>query len=265
MKSGIVFDIKRFAVHDGPGIRTTVFLKGCPLRCIWCHNPESISPECRTIKTQTKIGRNCFPAEKTIGKEMSSEEVLFEILKDRIFYEESDGGVTFSGGEPLMQPDFLKELLQVSKDNNLHSTVDTSGFASMHTIECILPYADLILYDIKLIDDDLHRKYTKMSNKNILKNLQQLIDIEANIVIRIPVIPQITDTKKNISDIIRFLQKMHFSGKIDLLPFHKTANQKYKNLKMKNYVDTMKTNDENELKKIASQFTEAGLYAKYEG
>ena len=265
MKSGIVFDLKRFAIHDGPGIRTTVFLKGCPLRCIWCHNPESISPECKTIKTHTMIGKNSFPAEKTIGKEMSSEEVVLEILKDRIFYEESGGGVTFSGGEPLMQPDFLRELLQVSKENNIHTTVDTSGFAAMEFIENTLSIADLILYDLKLIDDDLHRKYIKMSNKKILKNLQHLNDIKANIIIRIPIIPQITDTKKNISDIIRFLRKMHFSGRIDLLPFHKTANQKYKNLKMINYVDKIKAKDENELKKIVSQFTEAGLCAKYEG
>ena len=265
MKSGVVFDIKRFAIHDGPGIRTTVFLKGCPLRCIWCHNPESISPECKTIKTHTMIGKTSFPAEKIIGREMSSEEVILEILKDRIFYEESGGGVTFSGGEPLMQPDFLKELLQVSKENDIHTTADTSGFASMQLIESTLSIADLILYDIKLIDDDLHKKYTKKSNKEILKNLKYLNDIKANIIIRIPIIPQITDTKKNISDIIRFLEEMHFSGRIEILPFHKTANQKYKNLKMINHVDKLKPNDENELKKIASKFTEAGFFVNYAG
>jgi len=259
MKSGMIFDIKKFAVHDGPGIRTTVFMKGCPLNCIWCHNPESRSNEYEKIVKKTKVVGKEFSAETFIGKEVNTSEVIFEVLKDKIFYEESKGGVTFSGGEPLMQSEFLRELLETSKGNELHTAVDTCGFAARKVFVKILPFTDLILYDLKLINDKLHKKYTGVSNKQIIENLQFLISEKVNVIIRIPLIPTITDTEENISEIIRYLHEVNYEGQINLLPFHKTANNKYKNLNMINPMENLIEDKVSISDEIISRFTKAGF------
>jgi len=259
MKSGMIFDIKKFAVHDGSGIRTTVFMKGCSLNCIWCHNPESRSNECEKILRKTKVGDKTFTSESLIGQEMTTKEIIYEIMKDKIFYEESDGGVTYSGGEPLMQSEFITELLETSKENELHTAVDTCGSVAKTVIEKILPFTDLILYDLKLINDKLHKKYTGVSNKQILDNLGFLISQKANVIIRIPLIPTITDTDENISGIIRYLQEVNFDGQIDLLPFHKTANQKYKNLNKINPMENLIEEKVSRSDEIALRFTDAGF------
>ena len=258
MRNGIIFDIKKFAVHDGPGIRTTVFLKGCPLNCIWCHNPESRSKECIKILKETKVGENTFTFESMIGQKVNTEEVLLEVMKDKIFYDESDGGVTFSGGEPLMQPSFLEDLLKTSKEKGIHTTIDTCGFAPRDIVERILPFTDLFLYDIKLIDNELHKEKMGVSNETILENLRFLVSQKANIIIRIPLIPDITDTEENILRIISFLIGCKYNGKIDLLPFHNTAEQKYKNLQIENQMKTIKK-DVDSSEKVASRFTKAGF------
>lgn len=259
MKNGMIFDIKKFAVHDGPGIRTTVFLKGCPLNCTWCHNPESRSKEFIKIQKETKVGENTFTFESIIGQKVNTEEVLLEVMKDKIFYDESNGGVTFSGGEPLMQPTFLEDLLQTSKERGLHTTIDTCGFATQDIIERILPYTDLFLYDLKLMDNEFHIVNTGVSNESILENLQLLISHKANIIIRIPLIPGITDTEENLSGIISFLISCKYVGEIDLLPFHSTAEQKYKNLEITNQMNSIKIDDVSNIEKIVSQFTKAGF------
>ena len=169
--TGYVFDIKKFAIHDGPGIRTTVFLKGCPLRCWWCHNPESIK--------QIKIDENnsCTASETSIVRKYSVNELLKIIQKDLIFYDESDGGVTFSGGEPLIQIDFLELILQKCKSEYIKTAIDTCGYVKTESFERIYKYTDLFLYDLKLFDDELHRKYTGVSNNLIKENLEFLNSI----------------------------------------------------------------------------------------
>lgn len=224
LKKGIVFDIKRYALHDGPGIRTTVFLKGCPLSCWWCHNPEGIleiPEEVIKYRGEEKIGT------EIIGQEMSVEKLMKEIEKEVIFYDESSGGVTFSGGEPLMQFEFLKAMLNACQQNNIHTAVDTSGYAPFDQIEAIIPDVDLFLFDLKVMDNKLHQKYTGTDNILIIENLKKLDKKDIKTVIRFPVIPGITDTKKNINQIKIFLQNLKNIHEIDLLPYHRFAEKKY--------------------------------------
>ncbi|OYT13869.1 MAG: hypothetical protein B6I19_02890 [Bacteroidetes bacterium 4572_114] len=166
---GIVFDIKRFAIHDGPGIRTTIFLKGCPLKCWWCHNPESQDIKTFTdVKTIVLDGAP-FEKQEEIGKLMSVEELLEIIEKESVFYDESGGGVTFSGGEPLLQHEFLLEILKALKQKNIHTTVDTCGFAKWEIFEQIIDYTDLFLYDLKHIDQKKHKLFTGADNKQMIQ------------------------------------------------------------------------------------------------
>ncbi len=232
---GIIFDIKKYAIHDGPGIRTTIFFKGCPMDCWWCHNPESqekeLKPFINLLKTSSV--NNCDNDGEPIGRIVSVKETMKEIKKDLVFYEESEGGVSFSGGEPLMQKDFLNELLICCKKNGLHTTLDTAGCVSKEIILQIAPNVDLFLYDLKLIDDKKHQKYTGISNKEILENLLLLSDLKYNIVIRIPVIPTINDSLVDIADFGKFIQKLNII-RIDLLPYHTIGEEKYKRLKKVN-------------------------------
>jgi pyruvate formate lyase activating enzyme len=170
---GLIFDIKRFALHDGPGIRTTVFLKGCPLRCWWCQNPESIRefPETIKVKSVSSSYNKFCEEESTFGKEYSVDSLMEELIKDRIFYEESGGGITFSGGEPLVQYKFLSETLNRCKKNGLHTVIDTSGYAPIESFNEIYNMTDIFLFDIKMLNAELHRKFTDVSNELILRNL----------------------------------------------------------------------------------------------
>ncbi len=235
MRKGIIFDIKHFAVHDGPGIRTTVFFKGCPLSCQWCHNPESIDPKPQKITKQKILDGKIYEQTEIIGKEIKVQEVMTEILKDRIFFEQSGGGVTFSGGEPLLQFDFLKELLLECKKENLHTTLDTCGLTSSEAFESILDLIDLFLFDLKIINDDLHNKYIGTSNKTILKNLGILAKNRKEIIIRFPVIPEVTSTENNIKEMLKFLSNLPPLTEINLLPYHNIAAEKYKRLNIKYY------------------------------
>lgn len=193
---GVVFDIKRFAVHDGPGIRTTVFLKGCPLRCRWCHNPESLEASpCELPKTY-HIGTSTFTEMETVGREMSVEELMRELRKEKVFMDESGGGVTFSGGEPLFQPAFLKEMLMACKAEGMHTVVDTSGYAASTVLDSILPFTDLFLFDLKIIDTEIHSHWTGVGNSIILANFDRLISAGARVRVRIPLIPGVIAAPK---------------------------------------------------------------------
>ncbi|MBF0440752.1 MAG: glycyl-radical enzyme activating protein [Oligoflexales bacterium] len=219
--SGAVFNIQRFSLHDGPGIRTTVFLKGCPLDCIWCHNPEGMKPQMDREGSEDHRG---FRAGI-----MSVESVMREVVKDTIFYEESKGGVTFSGGEPTMQPDFLCELLVRSRKLEIHTCLDTSGYADGSVFERIMDHVDLFLYDLKLIDNSLHRRYTGRDNGIILDNLKFLCRNGKRVSARIPLIPSITDTEENISKTAHFLLSEGLSvSEVNLLPYHRYAEEKYR-------------------------------------
>lgn len=258
-KMGIIFDIKRFALHDGPGIRTTVFFKGCPLNCFWCQNPESInpSPEKINVTSLNLSYKSCD--EEVFGRDYSAEEIVNEIIKDRIFYEESGGGVTFSGGEPMLQFNFLKEVLIKCRELQVHTAIDTSGYFSFAVINEIYELTDLFLFDLKLIDDQLHKKYTGVSNSIILKNLEMLTSLGEKLILRIPLIPDITDTEENLSAISAIASTLKNIKRIDLLPYNEIASSKYRRFNRKLLIDNSKTQTETELEKIKSKFTGTGI------
>jgi pyruvate formate lyase activating enzyme len=228
---GIIFDIKRFAVHDGPGIRTTVFLKGCPLRCKWCHNPESWHPDPVMVEKEVALDGKLFREKEQIGRLVTVREVMAEIEKEYLIMEESGGGVTFSGGEPLMQPAFLCELLKECSLSGFHTAVDTSGYAPTSDFERILPFTGLFLYDLKMMDSLLHERFTGNTNQIILENFRWLMQQGKQVIVRIPAIGGFTATDENLRNILDFL--VPFSEKIkqvDLLPFHRIGMNKYAKL-----------------------------------
>ncbi len=263
--SGVVFNVQRFSLHDGPGIRTTVFLKGCPLRCRWCHNPESQSPNPEIMYWETRCsgcgscvvacsagalrmergrpvstGKPCAVCGECVevcpsgargvsGRTVTPRETLAEVLKDNVFFEQSGGGVTFSGGEPLAQPRFLEEALRLCKDAGLSTAVDTCGFAPWAVIDRIIPAVDLFLYDLKLMDDDAHRKYVGASNAVILDNLRRLAERKAPVVARLPVIPGVNDDSDNIQKAGEFLAGVGVP-EVSLLPYHEIGKEKYARL-----------------------------------
>ena len=261
--TGIIFNIMKFCVHDGPGIRTTVFLKGCPLGCWWCHNPEGLAEHrelsfrqdrcllcgacydaCPNGAVEVRDGsflpirercqrcgacvEVCFSgAREMVGREVTVTEVIEEVEKDMVFYEVSGGGVTFSGGEPFMQPDFLAALLESCRGKGIHTAIDTAGYAPADTLRHISERTDLFLYDLKIVDDEIHKAYTGVSNELILENLRMLASLRDDVVIRIPLIPGINDSEESISDIHHFISTLETVRKVHLLPFHKAGRDKY--------------------------------------
>lgn len=251
MLSAMIFDIERNSYVDGPGIRTTVFLKGCPLSCVWCHNPESQSFEKQIMFYKSKcIGcgkcREVCPnnlkscdfcgkcelycpadARKICGKEYTIDEVLKEIVKDKPFYENSGGGVTLSGGEPLAQYDFSLELLKKAKENGMHTAIETCGYAEKSKILEIAKYVDLFLFDCKETDQELHKKYTGVDNKIILDNLKALSDAGSKIILRCPIIPGFNDRAEHFKGISEIAGKLSGIEHIEIEPFHPLGESKY--------------------------------------
>ncbi len=260
--TGTCFNIQRYSVHDGPGIRTTVFLKGCPLSCTWCHNPEGMSRELELIVVQDRcVGcgacvevcpnppvvdpggrsvtdrRSCLRcgscvdvcvagARRLVGQPMTVEELLAEIERDRAFYEESGGGVTFSGGEPFEQHEFLLACLRVCRERGLHTAVDTSGYAPRDVILEAATLTDLFLYDLKLLDEARHRELVGVPLAPVLENLHALDEAGAEIWIRFPLIPGVTDSMDNVNALGRKVASLR-TRRVHLLPFHRTAADKY--------------------------------------
>lgn len=257
-REGIIFDIKRFAIHDGPGIRTTVFLKGCPLNCWWCHNPESQSFKIQIVQSPKKETSFYSNRQETIGRNISSHELIRIILKDELYYEESDGGVTVSGGEPLSQFDFLFNFLSLLKKEKIHSALDTSGYCDSIKIVSLTHLVDIFLYDIKIIDEDLHKKYTGVSNEIILENLRLLSEKRSELYIRIPIIPSINDGKKEISDIIKFLGTINGISQVDLLPYHNIGKDKYTKLGLPYLVEGIVKPSDEFMNKLRVKFEDFG-------
>ncbi len=257
--TGTIFDIKRYAIHDGPGIRTTIFFKGCPLDCWWCHNPEG-----KLTRPQIATSRD-NDREEMVGREIGVTEVMEEVLKDTIFYEESDGGVTFSGGEPMMQIKFLNALLEACRKRGLHTIVDTCGQAPYEDFQKINDLVDIYFYDLKLIDDQAHIKYTGVSNELILQNLTQLASDHAGIIIRIPLIPGITDTEANLKSIANFTGNLKTIKEISLLPYNKMGENKFKKFAMPDKIGSLKIQTKDEVGKIADRFRNAGFNVKIGG
>ena len=272
MNKAIIFDIQRNSFVDGPGIRTTVFFKGCNLKCAWCHNPESQSAKpqmmfykdkctgcgkCKSVcpyhLEQCELCGKCtfycpVDARMVCGKEHTVDEVLKEVLKDKAFYETSGGGVTFSGGECMLQIDFLAEILKKCKENGIHTAVDTAGHIPLESFEKILPYTDLFLYDIKIFDSQKHKQYVGVSNELILENLKKLFERKAKLWIRIPIIPDVNDSIEEIQKIKDFLKTIGTAEKIELLPYHAMGENKYRAIGKEPQI--FKTPDAENMKRI---------------
>ena len=259
---GLVFDVKKYAIHDGPGIRTTVFFKGCPLKCLWCHNPESwkahVEPgfrsgrcvgcgQCADACPHEAISlvenRPVTDAEKCIlcgrcvdvclagarqiiGRETTVSEVMAEVERDVIFYDQSGGGVTFSGGEPLMQPDFLLALLNQCRARNIHTAVDTSCYAEPEIVKSVANRADLFLCDLKHMDNEMHERFTGVGNNLVLENIRRISQADKKIVIRIPIIPGFNDETANIEATGKFAASEAGARRIDILPFNRGGVEK---------------------------------------
>lgn len=245
--SGLIFDIKRYAVHDGPGIRLTVFFKGCPLNCWWCHNPEGMVPEVQKVVRDPDGEEHGYDL---IGEVKTVDQIMEEISREVLFFDESNGGVTFSGGEPLMQPEFLSALAERCKSQGIHTALDTCGHAPEKVFFQISQKVDLFLYDLKFINTELHQKYTGVDNHLILSNLKTLDRLARPVVIRFPVIPDISSTETNVAEIADFLSDLKNVKAIDLLPFHRFAERKYCRLKVPDRMKENVSQTENEIGSI---------------
>ena len=261
INSGLIYDIKKYAIHDGPGIRSTVFLKGCPLDCWWCHNPESRQtvPESRKNLRPHKSVPLLSRTTEFVGSKVEAADVMDELRKDVLFYDQSGGGVTFSGGEPMLQPDFLKSMLEICQSEDIHTAVDTSGYVEFDVFERLVPHMDLILYDIKLMDDQLHKKYIGVSNQLILENIQKLNEMDVNIRVRVPLIPGITDTENNLADIIDFLKQETELRDVDVLPFNSMGKSKYERLENDYRLAEMQMQSPEKLNLIKALFQDEGF------
>ena len=219
---GRIFNIQRFSIHDGPGVRTIVFLKGCPLRCKWCCNPESQEWEIQKMKVGDKV--------KTVGKDVTVAEVMEQVEKDRIYYRRSGfGGMTLSGGECTWQPEFSEALLKTAKENGISTAIETTAHADIKVIRSLLPYVDTVLMDIKHMDAEKHRAYTTKDNSLILENAEIMAKEAKTLIVRVPVIPSFNDTEDEIRAIAEFARRIGVK-EIHLLPYHRIGSDKYAGL-----------------------------------
>ena len=300
MTTGIIFNIQRYSIHDGPGIRTTVFLKGCPLNCWWCQNPESqlsgqemvfwedrcigcgvCSLNCPsgaiqmenkkpvTDKNKCNLCGECSricptQAREMIGEKLTAEEIIKEVEKDLVFYEESGGGVTFSGGEPLEQPELLESLLICCQKKKIHTAVDTSGYISWEILNKIHSKVNLFLYDLKIMNSERHKKYTGVSNELILENLKKLSSVHNNIFVRFPVIPGINDDYQNIKEMGEFLSSLKVT-QVNLLPYHYIGVDKYKRLGKTYKLVTTQPPSEEKLSEVSAILRKFNLKVKLRG
>jgi pyruvate formate lyase activating enzyme len=252
---GGVFNIMRFSTHDGPGIRTTVFFKGCPLSCWWCHNPESqrFQPDVLYFEERCRHCGDCLAtcpegvtdfgcrrcsvcaeacqseARQVAGKRMTADEVVREVERDLIFFEESGGGVTLSGGEPVAQPRFAEAVLRACRERRIHAVLETCGFAHPEVFLRVALAADLVLFDLKLMDPVRHKRYTGVSNRGILRNLEQLVERGRAVRVRIPVVPGINDSEEDAADFAEYLKRLAIRD-VELLPYHHIGIEKYRRL-----------------------------------
>jgi pyruvate formate lyase activating enzyme len=217
MLAGIVFDLREFTVHDGPGLRTTVFMKGCPLRCAWCHNPEALSPCPEVVRSAS--------GERLVGKAYTPDSLASILNRQSSILSRAGGGVTFSGGEPLLQADFVSEV--IDRLNGIHVTLDTSGHAPTQKFQLVAEKCDLVYFDLKLINPEMHLRFTGVDNSLIHRNLESLSEIGVPFVIRIPLIPGVTDSDENLQSSAEFVAGRKGLLQVDLLPYNRAAGGKY--------------------------------------
>lgn len=295
MTQGMIFNIQRYSTEDGPGIRSTVFTKGCPLSCLWCSNPESqkswpeiahrdsLCNQCgrcvevcdsqaiSIVGKKVRINRKrctrcgkcvdvCIPeALRILGNEMSVDKVFQEIQKDIQYYRSSGGGVTIGGGEPLQQPEFVATLLKQCRDEGIHTCIDTSGYADTEALEKVLPHVSLILYDLKHMDPVIHRKFTGRSNEPIIRNLEIITTKEIPTIIRVPVIPGFNDSDENITAIAHTVLGMKHVSEVNLLPYHKYGLSKYKQLDRRYKLSELEPPTDIKLKRLQEIIESFGL------
>lgn len=300
MERGLVFNIQRFSIHDGPGIRTTVFFKGCTLRCFWCHNPESIHSEpqiqlfpqkcigcgrcfkvCPVNAHRIERGQRVFLRELCrgcgkcaevcyaealviTGKWMTVQEIIDEVKKDNPFYESSGGGVTLSGGEPLLQAKFIKTLLEECKKRELHTAMDTAGNVPWEAFEMVLPFVDLFLYDLKVANEYKHTEVTGASNVRIISNLKKLVDKGKDIWIRVPVIPRVNDTLREMEKIALLIKDLDSDNikLVELLPFHRLGESKYESLGLEYKAKDFIPPEDDLMNRFVEVFMSKGLKTK---
>lgn len=264
--TGTIFRIKKYALHDGPGIRTTVFLKGCPLTCWWCHNPEGQCWHPEPMAPKPDAGLDAAtPAAEIIGRRTTVEEVIREIEKDLIFYDESGGGATFSGGEPLSQPAFLQALLKACREREIHTAVDTTGYAPLGTPEALLGLVDLWLFDLKVMSESAHERYTGVSSRLILQNLRHIAAGGGRIAVRFPLVPGITDDDANIERMARLVKTLETVTRVDLLPYHAAAAGKYRRLGKENKLRGLQPPSAQRVAAVENFLTSFGLEVRVGG
>ena len=300
--TGRVFDIKRYSIHDGPGIRTTVFLKGCALSCLWCHNPESVDPgpelmhwpgrcsRCYACvsacpkgaiakdsagavavdRTRCDLCGECaeaclYDAMQIVGREMTVDEVLDEVEKDRIFYEQSGGGVTLSGGDPAVQPAFAEALLDGCRERGLRTAVDTAGSSQNGALERLASKTDLVLFDLKVMDDARHREWTGVSNGAILANLERLAAGRNEVWVRIPLVRGVNDDEDNIRRTTALLTSLRTIKRIGLLPYHSGGLEKARRIGKESCFRRFEPPTEERLAAIEAAFRGAGFEVRRGG
>lgn len=297
MTHGNIFDIKRYSINDGPGIRTTVFFQGCPLACPWCHNPEGRSTkpvlmyrasrctlcgECVSVCKKDAISINshvttdrsrcsncgkcaevCYTGARELsGHRASVDEVMAVIKRDQPFYVQSGGGVTFSGGEPLLQPHFLKKLLKASSEAGIATAVDTSGYCAWEDLDEVRGLVDLFLYDIKLMDDARHREVVGVSNRPILDNLERLSRAGHNLYVRIPLIPGINDDEDNLRQTAQFLSELNGITGVELMGYHEIGLAKYEALGLPNLLNNIHPPPGDQMQEAAASLNNIGIPVK---
>lgn len=301
MHTGVVFNIQKYSVEDGPGIRTTIFLKGCPLCCAWCHNPEGrqTAPEWILLKNRCLVcgqcreacpfgrdwpGQGALPvshpdcilcracldacptqARQLMGQPMTVQAVMDEIRRDLIFYEDSQGGVTFSGGEPLLQPAFLLALLQACRNQEIHTAVDTCGFAAPESLLQAAALTDLFLFDLKFMDEAKHRQHTGVSNLPILENLQSLGRVHGRIWVRIPILPGLNDDRGELAAMAEWIRSIPAVRQVNLLPYHKIGIQKFARLGQTYPLDQLEPPSPEKINEARAIFRERGLPTRVGG
>ncbi len=264
---GLIFSVKRYSIHDGPGIRVTFFMKGCPLNCMWCHNPEGISYLPETVMQTNRVGDREFSKNEEVGKYYTVNSILEILRKEEVFMNQSKGGVTFSGGEPMLQFEFLLDALKACKENGYHTAVDTSGYSSTENYKSIIPFTDLFLFDIKHLDEARHIEFTGVSNIGILDNYRLLLESGKDIVVRIPIIPGFNDHIDHLEKLKHFLiaTKTGSLKKINLLPFHKIGTSKYKKFNIPYRMGNTEPPDKEKMQKLKEFFLETGVKVKIGG
>ncbi|WLT32582.1 glycyl-radical enzyme activating protein [Geothrix sp. PMB-07] len=288
-EKGRIFNLQRYSLQDGPGLRTTVFLKGCPLACAWCHNPESQSPAPKLITQESRCiacgtcldalrpgelpedrPEQCVDlcptgARQLLGREVTVDELMEELLRDRLFFDQSGGGVTLSGGEPLMQPGFVLSTLEALRQRGVHTALDTCGLGRREDLLAAAALADVVLFDLKHMDDAQHRHWTGAGNAAILANLEALSQVHGGIWIRVPVIPGVNDDLANLEATARFVAGLPGVRRLDLLPYHSTGAAKFRRLGMDYTLEQVEPPTPERMAGLAALFQAHGITATLGG